>query len=103
AAATAWIFSVTVREADAAESDSDIVASDVLVMVVADVSSSADGAASDPTSSPIMASKSPVAALMRWARDALIADSALAASSDALLAISASLKIWSARGIWPIS
>ena len=50
AAATAWMFSVTVREADAAESESDMVTSDVLVMVVAEVSSSLEADPSDLTS-----------------------------------------------------
>ena len=93
AAATAWILSVTARDAEAAESDSDIVPSDVFVIVVADASSSVEAEERESTSSPIIASKLPVAVLMRCARAALIASSALAASSDAFLAISASLKI----------
>src|SRR6266480_5792999 len=44
AAATAWIFSVTVFEADEAEPDSDIVTSDVFVKVVADVANSVEAA-----------------------------------------------------------
>ena len=66
AAATAWIFSVTVREDEtAAELDSDIVRSEVLVIVDAEASSSVEADASEPTSSPIIASKLPVAVLIR--------------------------------------
>ena len=56
---------MTVREADAAESDSDIVRSEVLVIVDAEASSSVEADASEPTSSPIIASKLPVAVLIR--------------------------------------
>ena len=103
AAATAWIFSVTVFEADEAEPDSDIVTSDVFVKVVADVANSVEAAASEPTNLPIIASNSRVAVLMRSARAVLIFASALAASSDSFLEMSADLKIWSALAIRPIS
>ena len=75
----------------------------VLVSVPAEASSSVEADDSEPTNSPISDSNSRVMPSTRWPRWILASASSAAASSEAFLAINASLKTCKAFAMSPIS